>query len=588
MKEILEEIQNDLKDYKFIILLGILGAATFLRFKYAFFEGSWVDEGHHARVAYEIANHPWKYAVTEEWRGALTKYPPVFAYLGALSTWFFGKSEFAIRIVSPVVSIVGIGLMYVFGREIENRDIGLIAAALLTVNPIFWYLSERILIGATLTTIYIATMLALFYGLENREYSKYVIWALGPLVGLAIMTKQPAFAMGLIIPIYYIYKRWDDIQEVYREKKLGIVRSHFQDTGIAIGLGILFLLPWMLRNMQVCGFPLCGLMKALRFATQSGQANAAIASVQSSFYFLATLPQTVTLPITILLALRVGYYILERYEANPDYLVKAGLTTALLTGIAFFFKMELFAMAAISSVALYATTDSEKLMWLWAGIGIGFMSIPGVKVPRYIVFAIPALILVGTISLYNITSWLSQMADSKYVNAGSLAVLALIPILFMSYTAGLQNVNIGGYSELEPAGKWVGENTPEDAVIASSSSRQIMWYAYPRVSYMPPNNKSNFSNWAQERNVTHMVIDTYERAQPQWTQTDIAPYRIPNEIKIQARQGKISTQEIQQMFKQNPEYLVPVKNFGKERMPLTKQKQPAVIVYRINKTALNQ
>lgn len=585
-KGVLEELKEDVKNPYFVALLVILGVATFLRFKYAFFQGMWVDEGRYARAALEIANHPWSYSTVEAYKGQITGWPPVYTYMLAFSTYVFGKTDFAIRFVSPAVSILGIAITYWMGSQMKNRAVGLLTAAMLAINPIYWFLSDRILIGATLTVIYTATMAALYYGLEDREYSKYALWAVGPLTALTLMTKQPAYTLGLIVPIYYIYRRRDRIDELRRSRKLEDLFYSFKDAWAALGLGVLTLLPWMLRNQAVCGVPLCGLQRAMQFASQSRNVDAAITSVQSSLYFIQNLPSIITLPLAAVLAVKVGLYILDWADEDPDHLVKAGAAIIFLTGFAYIFKIELLAMALISSISLLANRDSEKLLWLWAGIGIGFMSIPAVKVPRYIVFVVPALTTLGAITIYEMSGWISKVADNSLVTPVRIAAVLLLPVLFMSYTAGMNNMRLGGFSELEPAGKWAGQNLPEDAVIVSSSKNQMMTYAYPRVAHMPPKNKSEFKNFVEEKNATHMILDVYERAQPQWTQTDIAPYRLPNQVRAKIQKGQISPQQAGMMFKNNPDYLIPLQSFGKTRMPLSNRAQPIVIVYRINRTAL--
>jgi hypothetical protein len=54
------------------------------------------------------------------------------------------------------------------------------------------------------------------------------------------------------------------------------------------------------------------------------------------------------------------------------------------------------------------------------------------------------------------------------------------------------------------------------------------------------------------------------------------------------RQRQIQPEEVRSMFKETPEYMVPLETFGRTRMPLTREAQPVVIVYRINQTMLEE
>jgi hypothetical protein len=215
------------------------------------------------------------------------------------------------------------------------------------------------------------------------------------------------------------------------------------------------------------------------------------------------------------------------------------------------------------------------------------MSIPAIKVPRYIVFVIPSLILIASISIWSVSRWMSEKLEFDSLTPGVVSVVALAPLLFFSYQAGLANVSLGGFAEIEPAGDWIDQNVPESARIAASSPAQLRFYAYPRMSYMiNHDNESEFRSFVVKKNISYVVVDTYERAQSSWSQTSIPPYRIPNPVRIQLQRGQISGQEAFAMFSQPPGYLEPIQSFGRTQMPLTNQEQPVVIVYRVNRSGL--
>ncbi len=589
MKEFLEDIQEELQDRYFLVFLLILAIATFVRFQYAFFDGMWVDEGRYARIGTEISRHLLDYAVAESWHGQITSFPPLYPYLIALSTLVLGQTEVAVRVVSPLMGVAAVGITYFIGREMSSREVGLAAAALMALNPIAWFLSERILVGITFAAVYSAAVFCLYYGLEDREYSKYALWALGPLVALNILTKQPAYTLGLLIPIYFIYKKRNEFKEVlmedieFRKTKLydTITDANYYISG---GLGFVFLLPWMLRNQAVCGVPLCGLARAVDFASKS--TNPATSSVQGTFYYMVAMGTIMTLPIAFLLLSRAGYYVLKHADVNPDGLVKRGAAMLLLTGAAYVLMPRLAPMALISSVAFLARTDSEKLLWLWAGIGIGFMSIPNVKVPRYIVFVIPALTVIAGLALYDFTRWLSDALDSSAVTRGRMLAIIIIPLLLFSYVQGVGMANRGGFAQAEPAGEWLADNTPENATFAASSPAILRYYIYPRMAHRFPDNQSEFRDFVEENDINYIEVDVYERTQPAWVQLSIPPYRIPNEVRAQVQRGRLSAQQAASMFRNPPDYLTPVMRVGETRMPLSQQTQPVAMVYRINRSAM--
>ena len=591
-QKLLEKLQNRY----LLILLGIVAFSAFIRFKYAFFEGMWVDESIHGRAAKELPKHLLEYSLPDK-GGPMVKRPPVYNYLLAFSNMIFGDligTDTAVRIVSPIMSTIGVISTYLLSREITNKKVGLAAAALISVNGTYWFLSERILMGATLTALFTTTLLAFYYGLEDRKYSKYAVWAWGPLIALAALTKQPGYTLGPTIVIYFLYKKRKAINDYLMTDKdfmdsemykLVTDRNYY----IALGLFMAAMLPWMIRNIGVCQFPLCSFKQALSIAAStSGNLD-----VQGPLYFILALPGLLSIPLFGFLTLNVIESIFSSFDSDQDLMVKKGaVAVAMVIGV-YLLKMELLPLALLSSIALFAETDGEKLLWLSAGLGIGIMSINATKVPRYVVFALPSLITLASISLWRTSSWISgNSPEGKIgdkVTSPILMIAILIPLIAISFTSGLNQVSSSGFQALEPAGEWLDENTNEnDRFIATSP--QYRYYAYPRMYEAKAgglgDNETEFRNLIIERNVSYVLIDVYERTQPEWMNTDIPPYRMTQSLAQKIRSGQITGQEAFNQFKQQPDYLVPVQSFGETRIPLTDQNQPEVIIYQVNRSAL--
>ncbi|MFB6242332.1 MAG: ArnT family glycosyltransferase [Candidatus Nanosalina sp.] len=604
-KKDLEDIGKQVKEYAgaaarnpyLLVLLAVIGFSAFIRFKYAFFQGMWVDESVHGRLAKELPKHLLEYSLPEK-GGALTKRPPVYSYLLAFSKMILGGilgTDTAIRLVSPLMGVLGVISTYFLGREIKNREVGLAAAALVSVNGIFWFLSERILMGATLTTLFTATLLVFYYGLEDRKYSKYAVWAWGPMIVLTFLTKQPGYVLGPVILIYFLYRKREALSDYFmtdKDLKDSELYTELMDRNywIALGLFFLLLLPWMIRNMGVCEFPLCSFKRALAIAITGGGRTL---DVQGPLYFLKALPGLLTLPVFAVLSgkvLRDGF---RSLQADEDLTIKKVALMVLMVGGAYFFRLELVPLFLLSSIAMFARSDGEKLLWLAAGLGIGVMSINATKVARYIVFVMPALIAIAAAGLWNLSSWISNHLPKngilEKVEPWTVIILLTLPLFLTSYSQNMAMVTGHGYTALEPAGEWLDRNTPEDSRIASTSP-QIRYYAYPRMPVESanrlPDNETAFKKFLRQRNVEYVVVDVYERTQPDWMNLGIPPYRLSPGLIRDLRSGRISGREVVNRFQPVPEYLKPLKSFGQNSMPLTGRKQPKVIVYGVNNTAL--
>lgn len=591
-KEDLSEVTGQLlKNRYFIALVAIIFVGSYLRFREAFFTGMWVDEGRHARIGYELADHLLQYSTS--WLGEVTKFPPVYTYLLGISSAVMGKTEFAVRVVSPLIGSIGIAVSYFLGRELWDRDTGILVAALVAVNPLFWFLSTRILVGATLTVIYTATLVALYIGMSDREDYWIGLYLLGPLTAISVMTKQPAYTLGLLIPGYFLWRKrseiYDFLNNIDEYRETVFYKETLTDLNyyIGAGLGVLTMLPWFLRNIGVCGNLLCGASRAVSFA-QVAQ-KPAWESTGGPFYYFLNLPAIITLPATALLIGTVIYYIYSRAETDADQLVKILAAALLLNGAAYLVLPSIVPGTLLLSITFFAIDEAEKMLWGAIALGIGIMSIPQVKVNRYVVFLIPAIMSIIALNIVRLSrklrsTFLEERDEKTWrIIAGFIAV----PVIVFSTLSGLSMVSGHGYQQLDPAGEWISSNTPEDTVIAGSSPTQMRYYSYPRDSLRLPDNRSRFQTFLLNNSIDYLVMDVYERAQPHWAQTGVPPYRLPVATVQDIRSRRTSAQQVVNSYGSIPDYLDQVATFGSTRIPLTRNNtQPQLIIYQVNQTSL--
>jgi uncharacterized membrane protein len=71
------------------------------------------------------------------------QHPPLSFFLTRISFEFFGHTAISARLISAITGTVSVWGMYLLGKEILNRNLGLIAAALTTVNFYNLYYSQE-------------------------------------------------------------------------------------------------------------------------------------------------------------------------------------------------------------------------------------------------------------------------------------------------------------------------------------------------------------------------------------------------------------------------------------------------------------
>jgi len=122
--------------------------------------------------------------------------PPLFFYIQALSFLLFGPSEVAARIPSLTASVISLGLIYLLGRSLYGRGVGLVAALLLAASPFAILFAPTAFTDPLMVTWVLAGCLAAVRGGWG--------WA-GLFLGLAAITKQQgvffvplALGLGLV------------------------------------------------------------------------------------------------------------------------------------------------------------------------------------------------------------------------------------------------------------------------------------------------------------------------------------------------------------------------------------------------------
>lgn len=107
-----------------------------------------------------------------------------------------GQSEYALRFLSLIFGVVGIALIYVLGRRLFNRPIGLVAALLLTVSAYHvWYSQE-----VKMYTLITALALAALYSLRRAVEAGRARWWAGVIVCTSLAMYSHILA-ALLIPV---------------------------------------------------------------------------------------------------------------------------------------------------------------------------------------------------------------------------------------------------------------------------------------------------------------------------------------------------------------------------------------------------
>jgi mannosyltransferase len=122
--------------------------------------------------------------------------PPLYYVLAWGWAKPFGTSEFGLRSLSAVFGLATVPIAYCIGAELSSRRAGLIAAALVAVNPMLIWYSQEARSYAVLVFFCAVSLLFFARALRTRDRTDLSLWALAS--ALALCSHYFAFfAIGI-------------------------------------------------------------------------------------------------------------------------------------------------------------------------------------------------------------------------------------------------------------------------------------------------------------------------------------------------------------------------------------------------------
>ncbi len=203
-KESPQKLKKDAKSF-FLdpFTLGFLVVIIFginMRLRYFSLETLWNDAAVYMWMSEKILLTP-AYFFTKEFLldGSFT--------IQMLTAFFniFGAEVFtAARLSALTFSILGIIFIYLLGKEIRGKTVGIVAAALLASSHLLWFYNTRILADAPLVTMVIIAA----YFLTKLEKAKEIKWAIPAAIFLllTVLTKRQAIIFPVGVFLFYLIK----------------------------------------------------------------------------------------------------------------------------------------------------------------------------------------------------------------------------------------------------------------------------------------------------------------------------------------------------------------------------------------------
>ena len=201
-----------------LVLLGILLLTFFLRLRYITQESIWNDSAVHLWYAIKVISEHLFFFSSEYLLGDYAVPQTAMALFYAIS----GNALLSSQIVTMLYALVGVFFMYLLGSELRSRFMGLIAAALLAVNHLFWFYGSRFLADSPV----LVTTIILLYCVVKLEKEHKLVWGIasGLMFLVLLFTKVQTVIFILAYVLYcLIFKHkqifnkesWSSVKKVF-------------------------------------------------------------------------------------------------------------------------------------------------------------------------------------------------------------------------------------------------------------------------------------------------------------------------------------------------------------------------------------
>lgn len=392
-------------------------------------------------------------------------FPPLFEMILVPVLWLSGESEVVVHIFMAVLGALTVLFVYLIGRKFFNPWVGIIAAALLMFNTTHWFFSAFGMLDVPATLFAVSAIYFLWSGYVEKN-KKYL--AVGSLLNVAaVFVRYTIFPSAALLGYWLLFDR----SALRNKKLLLVVFLPF----IAWGLWMLYFVTqqgwlWGWWQQYVTGqlsinVPWYFYFQAVRFEFLGPMLTlfAIFTSVMLIFkkVVLPKYSRGLEYPFLVLF-IGVAYYMSQSVFLQPTEEAAIGFVTLGLM-LLYFFKLS--DVRKIIGRRLEVADFSKFLVLLVLAVFV-FYSPLGVKFPRYVMSALPAIYLFVGALVY-------QVKNYRIYFVAAVVVLAMFAFVNAEDTINKLVVDRTINEVKYAAQKHINDNSPACSTVYSRT-----WYGF--------------------------------------------------------------------------------------------------------------
>ncbi|HLC56859.1 MAG TPA: glycosyltransferase family 39 protein [Candidatus Nanoarchaeia archaeon] len=359
-----------------------------------------------------------------------------------------GASEFFIRLIETLFSIVAVIFTYLLGKEIFDKKIGIIATAFLSVFYLHLFYSLRFMSEAPTLAFVTVAVYCFWKGYVKEINLKYLLFS-----GLSILIGFLSYyAVGFIGLVMLIYLLITDKFKFLKNRKVWI----------AAIIILILLLPYIFYSMATLGAPIPRLA-----AVQASIANPETKAVYSAWnVYLKMFPTylQIVLLITFLLGL---LYLLINLILGFDLMIKD--KNIELKKDLFLLLWILIPLILLTYVAINTSGRGED---------------------RYLIVVFPAVFIIAAKALMWISDYTKKF-DKRIAIGFVVLIILIVGFQQLRYSDALIKNKVSSYEPIKLVGIWIKENSNKGEIVISNSIPQNTYYSERETRYAYEENEIN-------------------------------------------------------------------------------------------------
>jgi hypothetical protein len=198
-KEIGKNKKNSSIDFFLIIILFLISFSLRI---YNYKElGVHPDEILYSDYTYSIILHQWSWPREFMW-----SQPPLLFYILAILTNLFEGDLMIFRLVTIIFGSLSVSMMYILGKELFDRKVGILSSILLSFSGVHILYSRTLMLESTVIFFILGAIYFFWKSYQEKRNFKIAVLA-GIFLGLTIDTKYVGL---LLIPTFVIFILWNN------------------------------------------------------------------------------------------------------------------------------------------------------------------------------------------------------------------------------------------------------------------------------------------------------------------------------------------------------------------------------------------